>query len=147
MSSDGYKVPVFGEPHPAGTIRPSAYGIVAGPAGRIAVVHTPLGWFLPGGGRDGAESAEATVIRETLEECGLAIRVGAWRRTAIEHAFSVTEQAHFEKHSTFCDAVLLHPSGPPTEPDHALEWIVAAEARGLLSPPGHRWAVDEWLAK
>jgi 8-oxo-dGTP diphosphatase len=146
MSTDGYSVPVFGEPHTAATIRPSAYGIVVGPRGRIAVVCTPLGWFLPGGGSDETESPEATVIRETVEECGLAVRVGAWRRIAIEHSFSVTEQAYFEKHSTFCDAVCLHPAGPPTELDHALEWMAAAEARDLLSPPGHRWALGEWLS-
>ncbi len=140
------KVPVFGEPHVAATIRPSAYGIISGHAGRIAVVRTPLGWFLPGGGADHHEVPQATVIRETLEECGLAIRVGAWRRSAIEHAFSVSDQTYFEKHSTFCDAFLLHPVGPPTELDHTLEWTVATDARARLSPPGHRWALDEWLA-
>ena len=146
MSTEDLAVPVFGEPHIGATIRPSAYGIIAGSGGRIAVVRTPLGWFLPGGGSDETESPEATVTRETLEECGLAIRVGAWRRSAIEHSFSVTEQTYFEKHSTFCDAVLIQPAGAPSEPDHALVWMAVRDARTFLSPPGHRWAVDEWLA-
>lgn len=146
--TDWLSAPVFGEPSPtiAGTIRPSAYGVIGGTLGRIAVVRTPLGVFLPGGGSDETELPEATVVRETREECGLAIRVGEWRRNAIEHVFSVTEQTQFEKHSTFCDAAVLDSVGAPTEPDHELEWMLAADARTLLTPPGHRWAVGEWLA-
>ena len=88
----------------------------------------------------------STVVRETREECGLAVRVGAWRRTAIEHVFSVTEQAHFEKRNTFCDAAVVGPVGEATEIDHALVWTSAAEATALLTPASHRWAVGEWLA-
>jgi 8-oxo-dGTP diphosphatase len=141
-------VPVFGEPITGGgaTIRPSAYGIICGRPGRLAVVRTPLGLFLPGGGSEGTEVPETTVVRETREECGLAVRVGAWRRAAIEHVFSVTEQAHFEKRSTFCDAAVIDPVGNPTEMDHALEWTSAEEATAFLTPASHRWAVGEWLA-
>jgi 8-oxo-dGTP diphosphatase len=141
-------VPVFGEPTTGGaeTIRPSAYGIISDSLGRIALVRTPLGLFLPGGGSDETEVPETTVVRETREECGLAVRVGAWRRTAIEHVFSVTEQAHFEKRSTFCDAAIVDPAGEPAEIDHTLEWMSAAEATTLLTPASHRWAIGEWLA-
>jgi 8-oxo-dGTP pyrophosphatase MutT (NUDIX family) len=141
-------VPVFGDPTTEGsaTIRPSAYGIISDGPGRYAVVRTALGLFLPGGGSDATEVAETTVVRETREECGLAVRVGAWRRTAIEHVFSVTEQEHFEKRSTFCDATVVEPLGDPTENDHALEWLSAAEAIALLTPASHRWAIGEWLA-
>src|SRR3954468_20408161 len=115
--SDWQNVPVFGEPsvEVAATVRPSAYGIINGARGRVAVVRTPLGLFLPGGGSDENEVPEATVVRETREECGLEVRVGPWHRRAIEHVFSVTERAQFEKRSTFCDAAVLHPSGAPTE--------------------------------
>jgi 8-oxo-dGTP diphosphatase len=146
--TDWDSVPVFGEPATdvAETIRPSAYGIISGRPGRLALVRTPLGLFLPGGGSDDTELPEATVVRETREECGLVVRVGAWRRAAIEHVFSVTEQAHFEKRSTFCDASVVGAAGDPIEIDHALEWIPAAEAAALLTPASHRWAVGEWLA-
>ena len=146
--TDWGSVPVFGEPTAGvtGTIRPSAYGIISGSPGRLALVRTPLGLFLPGGGSDDSEVPETTVVRETREECGLAVRVGPWRRAAIEHVFSVTEQAHFEKRSTFCDAAIVDPVGEPTEIDHMLEWMSAAEATELLTPASHRWAVGEWLA-
>ena len=42
----------------------------------------PNHWDLPGGGREGAESAEACVLRETQEEFGLRLEPGMliWRR-------------------------------------------------------------------
>ncbi|MFI5309755.1 MAG: NUDIX domain-containing protein [Gemmatimonadales bacterium] len=145
--TDWAEVPVFGSPPTAmsGTIRPSAYGIVSDREGRIAVVHTPSGLTLPGGGCDDAEMPEATVARETREECGLAVRVGRWRRAAIEHVYSTVERAQFEKRSVFCDAAVVGEAGAPSEADHVLEWMSADEATTRLEPASHRWAVGEWL--
>src|SRR5258708_29725587 len=107
--TDWANVPVFGAPpiDVSAIVRPSAYDIVRDGLGRLAVVHTPIGLSLPGGGRDGPETPEATVVRETREECGLDLRIGPWRRTAIEHVFSHSEQMQFEKRNTFCDGALL----------------------------------------
>lgn len=144
--TDWHTVPIFGELtryFPA-TIRPSAYAVISDGQERLAVVRTPKGYFLPGGGQDDGESAEATVIREAAEECALALRLGPWRAAAIEHVSSTTEQAHFEKRSTFCDATAV---GRPTragELDHQLAWMSASEAVALLTPASHRWAVNEW---
>jgi 8-oxo-dGTP pyrophosphatase MutT (NUDIX family) len=144
--ADWSSVPVFGAP-PAATaaiVRPSAYGIVTDAQGRIAVVHTPVGLSLPGGGSDESEVPEVTVVRETREECGLDVRVGAWRRAAVEHVFSTAERVQFEKHNIFCDAIVLGNAGEPTEADHVLEWVSAGEAAARLVPASHRWAVTEW---
>jgi len=146
--TDWKNVPVFGAP-PTGVlaiVRPSAYGIIADPQGRLAVVHTPIGLSLPGGGSDEAEAPDVTVVREAREECGLDIRVGRWRRNAIEHVFSTAEQAQFEKRNTFCDAAVLRADGEPSEPDHLLEWMPAGQAAALLVPASHRWAVNQWQA-
>ena len=144
--TDWANVRVFGVPTTtmSGIVRPSAYGIVADRRGRLAVVHTPIGLSLPGGGSDAGEAPEATVVRETREEGGLDIRVGLWRRNAIEHMFSTAELAQFEKRSTFCDATVLGSAETPSEPDHLLEWMPAADAAALLVPASHRWAVTEW---
>jgi 8-oxo-dGTP pyrophosphatase MutT (NUDIX family) len=145
---DWMSVPVFGAPPTAAfpIVRPSAYGIIADAQGRLAVVHTPTGLSLPGGGSDESEAPGATVVRESREECGLDIRVGPWRRTAIEHVFSTAERVQFEKHNTFCDATVLSATGEPSEPDHLLEWMSAGQAAALLVPASHRWAVNQWQA-
>ena len=140
-------IPVFGSPPvdaPA-VVRPSAYGIVIDAAVNVAVVRTPQGLFLPGGGIEPGETSRAAVVREVLEECGLAVRVGSWTVRAVDFVYSPTEQTHFEKRSTFVDA---HASGPriaPQEPDHVLEWIPPRTAAASLAHPSHRWAVEQWL--
>ena len=140
--------PEFGDraTDPSATIRPSAYGIISDGSGRLVVVRTPLGVFLPGGGSDEAETPEATVARETREECGYAVRVGTWRRTAVERVSSAREQTRFEKRCTFCDGTFVDRTGAPTEADHAPAWMPADQAAARLTPASHRWAVGEWLA-
>lgn len=146
---DWSSVPVFGDrvPHFPATIRPSAYGIIGDGRSCVAVVRTPSGVLLPGGGRDDGESAEATVIRETAEECALVIVAGTWRAAAIEHVSSTTKRAHFEKRSTFCDATVVSHSIHAGESDHELVWVSPSEAMAVLTPASHRWAVGEWLVR
>jgi 8-oxo-dGTP diphosphatase len=126
-------------------VRPSAYGLVVDSENRIAVVRTPLGFFLPGGGMEPGETPRDAVLREVLEECGLEVRIGAWSARAVDFVYSPTEQVHFEKRNTFLDA---RPSGPrvtPREPDHELEWMSPPAAAANLAHPSHRWAVEQWV--
>ncbi|HEX9728913.1 MAG TPA: NUDIX domain-containing protein [Gemmatimonadales bacterium] len=145
--TDWLTVPFFGDPVPrfVAVVRPSAYGIIPDGHGRLAVVRTPAGSYLPGGGQADSEAPELTVVREAREECGLAVRVGAWRRAAVEHVTSTAEQTHFEKRSTFCDAVVIAPLASATDPDHALVWVSPGEALEVLRPGSHRWAIEQWL--
>ena len=143
---DWARVPVFGIPenrYPA-SVRPSAYGVVVDEYGFVAVVRTPTGLHLPGGGSDDGETPDATVVRETREETGLVVQIGPWRRVAIEHVSSVAEQAQFEKRNTFCEARVTAVTGDAAEADHELVWLRPAEAADRLTPLSHRWAVAEW---
>jgi 8-oxo-dGTP diphosphatase len=128
-------VPTFGRAPDGVAIvpRPSAYAVVRDAAGRVAVVRTPKGLFLPGGGREEGESPEETIVREAREECGLVIepagRIGA------------ANEIVYEKQGVF---VAARPTGPPAgggEPDHALEWLAPTEAARTLTHASHRWAV------
>ena len=72
--------PVFGHaPTDAhAVVRPSAYGLVTDSEGRVAVVRTAHGLFLPGGGIEAGETAREAVTREVREECGLDVQLGSW---------------------------------------------------------------------
>ena len=144
--TDWSRVPTFGNRADSPMVRPSAYAIINDRSQRLAVVHTPLGLFLPGGGSEALETPEETVSRETREECGLTILVGAWRGRAVEHVFAAAEDTQFEKRSTFCDATIVDRLVESSEANHTLEWISAADAAELLTPASHRWAVTAWLA-
>ena len=147
LMTDWKTVPTFGVPDSRlpRVIRPSAYGLIAGSPDQLAVVRTPTGVYLPGGGIQGTESPEATVCREAQEECGLTIRLSPWRRAAIDHVTAPREAAHFEKRNTFCGATVIAAPAEPAEADHLLTWVMPAEALSVLTPPSHRWAVAEWL--
>src|SRR5690349_3037864 len=139
-------VRVFGST-PAGAqaiVRPSAYGIVNDGAQVLAVVRTPQGLFLLGGGMEPHELPQETVVRESLEECGLAVEIGAWVARAVDFWYSASDHVVYEKRSTFVDAM---PIGLPVagqEPDHELVWMDVEQAAAELAHPSHRWAVSQW---
>ena len=139
--------PRFGTPRPGVDYRPrpGAYAIVPHEGDlAIAVVRTPLGLFLPGGGRLPDESPAACVEREGIEEAGLVLRVGAAVGEAVELVEVPSEGAAYEKRGTFVVARVVG-SAARVEPDHELEWMPAVHAVERLTPASHRWAVERWL--
>lgn len=143
---DWTEAPVFGVREGAEryTVRPSAYGLVENGRGQLAVVRTSHGVFLPGGGIEEGETPEQAVVREALEECGLAVRVGGWKACAVQFIYSEADRAHYEKLSTFVDATVEAVASSATEADHKLEWVALEAAPQILSPESHGWAVDCW---
>lgn len=139
--------PVFGTPPARGVpvARPSAYAIVIDGRGRIAVVQTSKGTFLPGGGIEAGESPRDAIEREALEECGLTLSFGSWTAHAVQFVHSEPESTHFEKRCTFLDAT-LETLGGGSEADHVLLWMAAEEASDRLTPESHGWAVASWLS-
>lgn len=139
--------PIFGsrEPDVAYLVRPSAYAVIEDAAGRIALVRTPEGVYLPGGGIEAGERAEQAIVREAIEECGLAVRVGSWSVAAVQFCYAIPEQKYFEKHSVFFEAAIERIAGGATETDHALFWAEGREAAGALTHESQAWAVRSWL--
>ena len=139
---------VFGHaPDHGALVRPSAYGLVASSDARLAVVRTPHGLFLPGGGIEPDEMPRDTVAREVLEECGLELEIGSWSVRAVDFVYSLEERKHFEKRSTFIDARSSGRRVAAGEPDHQLEWATPADAIAKLAHPSHRWAIEQWVAR
>ena len=140
-------VPTFGErvgAHPW-VERPSAYAIVSDERDRLALVATPRGTFLPGGGIDPGEWPEIAAVRETREECALDIRTTWFVGRAIDLVVGHEEGEGFEKVSAFLAADLIGRAANAPQADHSLIWAAGAEeAARLLTRPGHVWAVGEW---
>jgi len=146
QATDWARVPTFGDASCQGTpiSRPSAYAVIADASGCVAVVRTPKGVFLPGGGIDPGESPREAVHREVREECGLLIRLGRWQTRAVEFVHSVAEKTTFEKRSTFFDATVTGAHAGAVETDHELEWLSVEDAVAALTPPSHQWAIAQW---
>jgi 8-oxo-dGTP pyrophosphatase MutT (NUDIX family) len=137
-------IPEFGSATPGATyvLRPGGYAVIFRTGGDVAVVSTPQGLALLGGGQDSGESAEDAARREAHEECGLRIALGRRVGVADELVFAADEGKHYRKRCTFFLAELVGKSGPG-EPDHELVWLAPAEAVTRLRPKSQRWAVAE----
>ena len=137
--------PIFGERREGVTCtrRPSAYALVQNDTGLLALVSTPQGVFLPGGGIDAGEWAELTAVRETREECAIDIRT-TW---SVGRAIDIIakEQECVEKFSLFVAADLI---GPVAQvPEHDVRWLPLDEAARVVTREGHAWAIRKWSAR
>ena len=124
-------------------VRPSAYAVIQNERGEVAVVLTPLGPFLPGGGIEAGETPEETVVREAREEAGLLVRPDGEIARAIQFSYSKTERCYFEKRIVFLRAV-LEGMLPAHEEDHELVWLPRETAAGRMWHESHGWVLREF---
>ena len=136
-------IPEFGE-RVAGAdyvIRSGGYAVVQNDAGEIAVVRTPKGYFLPGGGQEPGETLERAAIRETLEECGLQIEITGSLGMADELVFKASQNTYYRKRCAFFTARVVGQIGNG-EADHQLLWMASDKAASTLSHQSQVWAVS-----
>lgn len=135
-------VPVFGERIPGRNYvrRPSAYAILRDAEGNVAVVRTPRGCYLPGGGMEKDETPRQTVEREAREECGFLLRVQSHLGRAVQFCYSQEESAWFEKICEFFQAEIVGVTRQ-SESDHEVLWLVPEQACSMLLHKSHCWAV------
>jgi 8-oxo-dGTP diphosphatase len=133
-------------------VRPSAYALIRdgeGRQARVALVRTPQGVYLPGGGIEAGETAPEAIVREAVEECGLAVRIpeGAWLAAAVQFCYSVPEGEYFEKLCVFFEAEIVGAPGGATEADHELFWEPLDSAPSTLAHESHAWALRAWPSR
>jgi len=123
-------------------LRPGGYAMIFNAAGEVAVVSTPRGLVLLGGGQDAGESPESAAVREAHEECGLQISLTDCIGVADELVFAVDEGKHYRKRCAFFLAEIIEQLDAG-ESDHELIWIAAEAAVTGLRHESQRWAVSE----
>lgn len=139
--NESREIPEFGQRvdcvtyHP----RPGAYAVIVD-NDRVALIRTPDGLFLPGGGIDPNESTKDALVREVIEETGWRIDVGETLGEAIEYVCAEGER-YFSKECTFFAARMVEQIGGQIETDHSLEWMPFATATMNLSHASQAWAL------
>ncbi len=121
-------------------VRPSAYAVIER-EGLFAVVATPVGRFLLGGGLMAGETPEQAVVREALEEGGLVVEPGPRTVEAVQLVYSAREETYFEKPSVFMRAVVREIRTSAIERDHQVLWIPCEVAAGSMMHESHAWAL------
>jgi 8-oxo-dGTP pyrophosphatase MutT (NUDIX family) len=108
----------------------AAGGVVAGGAGRVAVVHRPSydDWTLPKGKLDAGETFEQAALREVREETGL-------RCTLVRELPSTTYtvRGRPKRVRYWLMNVESDPGFEPNSEVDELRWLSAAEAAELLT--------------
>lgn len=128
--------------------RTGAYGIGFSSDGKIPVAKTHLfngnvGYFLLGGGIENDESHYDCIIRETLEEAGLAVIPKELVCKGDYYHYIEQKDMYFHGIGYFYYMETGDVVAEPTEPDHGLAWLTLDEARQKLYLPHQVWAVEQ----
>ena len=142
----------FGDRDPALDYRPrpTAFGLVFHD-GRLACVRVDRGaasyYDLPGGAIDGDETGEQALVREFVEETGMAVRPVARIAEAAQY-FRKSDGAPINNIGGFwiAEQLSLDPAAK-VEDDHELHWLDPHRALAGLRHDAHAWAVAMWLRR
>ena len=110
--------------------------------GKVAVVQTPKGYFLLGGGLQQDESHVDCICRECLEEIGYTVCVHDTLCSAETYTKHPT-LGYFHPTQTYYFGQLIEKVSTPTEKDHLLRWFEYHELKGKLFVEMQNWALEQ----
>lgn len=124
--------------------RIAIYGICFNEEGKMAVIKTPWGYFLPGGGLENLETHKECLKREFVEETGYEIALKEYIGTAsLYHISKKKQYIHGIGHFYYVDlSDKLHDG---IELDHEMLWMDPDRCQHLLFLEHQAWAVGEIL--
>lgn len=128
-------------------VRPGVYAVILKEDERVvAVVKTPSGYYLPGGGLEEGETHSECLKRECLEEIGRPIQVRDYIGQAGMYFYSQTDSVYMFNDGHFYSAECGEELDIPTEEDHEFGWLPFEDLH-LLVHDHQQWAVRMAMAK
>jgi len=129
--------------------RPGTYGVAFRQRGssliEVALIDTPRGRFLPGGGIETGEDHVTCLKREFIEESGFAIAVGAFIGVSRELGLTPRSKRYVELIGHFYLVDILDHLGGQVEKDHELIWVAVEEGLQSLRLSYQSYAVAKGL--
>lgn len=113
--------------------------------GKIAVARVDGRHYLLGGGIENAETQEACIHRECLEEAGYGCVVDGFLCSAEWYTVNAAGNAHYTQY--YYSGSLTRKVQQPVEKDHELVWIDVEELRGKLHLEMQNWALEQYWEK
>ena len=114
--------------------------------GKVAVVQTRRGYFLPGGGLEDGESDADCVRREVREETGCAAEVGAFLCSA-EHYTVHDTKGPFHPIQSYYVGTIGEQLSSTNEPGIQFFWLSLEEIRGKFYSVMQNRALEELIEK
>jgi 8-oxo-dGTP diphosphatase len=124
--------------------REAVYGIFITSEGKVAVIQTPGGYFLPGGGIEEGENHVQCLEREFCEETGYKIIVKEFIGKAALYHTSKTMK-YIRGIGFFYSVELKDKEDSKIEKDHELVWLGVDECIKGLFLEHQAWAVKKML--
>lgn len=123
--------------------RRAAFAIIV-QDGKIAVIHTPSGYSLPGGTIQGGETDHNALIREIDEELGWTVAITDFLYAVDQYHFSQTDKKYYLTTGKFFEAKYFATTAVPIEEKTTYAWLTLNKAEAELEPEYMRWAVQQY---
>lgn len=109
---------------------------------KVAIVKTPKGYFLLGGGLNNNETDKTGIERECLEEIGYKVLVREKICSAESYCFTPSI-GYFHPIQTYYSGDLQDFIKTPEETDHSLQWVEYSDLLGKMYLEMQSWAIEQ----